>query len=104
MGKVFFSVSMSLDGFIAPEGMDMDHFDDPGYKDWLNQWQAMQRWVFPQKFFRESLKLGEGGETGRDNQIIEQTFARTGVSILGCLTAWSAAGRRKLLSIRRFSS
>lgn len=25
MGKVFFSVGMSLDGFIAPEGMDMAH-------------------------------------------------------------------------------
>jgi hypothetical protein len=24
MGKVFFSVGMTLDGFIAPEGMDVD--------------------------------------------------------------------------------
>ena len=29
------------------------------------------------------LKLGEGGETGTDNQIVEHTFRRTGVSIMG---------------------
>jgi hypothetical protein len=31
MSKVFFSVGMSLDGFIAPEGMTLDHADDPNY-------------------------------------------------------------------------
>jgi hypothetical protein len=29
---VFFDVLMSLDGFIAPEGMDMAHANDPEYK------------------------------------------------------------------------
>jgi dihydrofolate reductase len=83
VSKVFFSMGMSLDGFIAPEGMDLDHADDPGYKDWLRQWMALQNWVFQQRFFRENLKLGEGGETGQDNQILEGTFNRTGVSIMG---------------------
>ncbi|MEW5847595.1 MAG: dihydrofolate reductase family protein [Myxococcota bacterium] len=82
-GKVFFSVGMSLDGFIAPAGMDMAHADDPTYKDWAAQWGEMQKWVFQQKFFRQMLKLGEGGETGRDNQVVEETFNRTGVSIMG---------------------
>src|SRR5215210_7069483 len=72
MGKVFFSVGMTLDGFIAPEG-----------KDWMSQWMELQKWVFQQRFFRENLKLGEGGETGQDNQILEETFKRTGVSIMG---------------------
>ena len=36
MGNVFFSVGMSLDGFMAPEGMDLTHADDPNYKDWLS--------------------------------------------------------------------
>ena len=85
MSKVFVSMSMSLDGFIAPEGMDLAHADDPGYKDWLSQWLALQKWIFQQRFFRENLKLGEGGETGRDNQILEDTFNRTGVSIMGKL-------------------
>jgi dihydrofolate reductase len=83
VSKVFFSMTVSLDGFIAPAGMDMAHADDPGYKNWLTHWMALQNWVFPQRFFRESLKLGEGGETGVDNLIAEETFKRTGVSIMG---------------------
>ena len=83
MSKVFFSVSMSLDGFIAPAGMEMDHAGDPTYKDWGSQWEKLQSWVLGQQFFRENLQLGEGGETGSDNQILEETFARTGVSIMG---------------------
>jgi dihydrofolate reductase len=83
MSKVFFSVGMTLDGFMAPEGMDMAHANDPNYKDWLNQWMALQNWVSQQRFFREMLKLGEGGETGQDNSILEETFNRTGVSIMG---------------------
>jgi hypothetical protein len=59
-GKVFFSVSMSLDGFIAPESLE----DLMG-----QQWMELQQWIFPQRFLRENLKLGEGGEEGRDSQV-----------------------------------
>lgn len=83
MSKVFVSVSMSLDGFIAPAGMEMEHAADPTYKDWAAQWERLQHWVLEQRFFRENLKLGEGGETGEDNRILEETFNRTGVSIMG---------------------
>ncbi|WUH99744.1 dihydrofolate reductase family protein [Spirillospora sp. NBC_00431] len=73
-GKVFFSVSMSLDGFIAPESTE----------DLMKrQWMELQRWVFPQRFFRENLKLGKGGEEGRDNDIVRETFERTGASVMG---------------------
>lgn len=81
--KVFFAVVMSLDGFIAPEGMDMAHANDPEYKQWMNKWMQLQHWVFQQKFFRENLKLGEGGETGQANRMLEETFQRTSVSIMG---------------------
>ena len=73
-GKVFFSVSMSLDGFIAPESVE----DLMG-----QQWMELQQWVFPQRFFRENLKLGAGGEEGRDNDILRETFERTGASVMG---------------------
>ncbi|WP_127480685.1 dihydrofolate reductase family protein [Nocardioides pantholopis] len=73
-GKVFFSVSMSLDGFIAPESPE----ELMG-----RQWVELQRWVFPQRFFRERLKLGSGGEEGRDNDIVRETFERTGASVMG---------------------
>ncbi|MET9621930.1 dihydrofolate reductase family protein [Streptomyces sp. NPDC006464] len=73
-GKVFFSVSMSLDGFIAPESSE----ELMG-----QQWRELQQWIFPQRFFRENLKLGEGGEEGRDNDIVRETFERTGASVMG---------------------
>ena len=73
-GKIFFSVSMSLDGFIAPGSLE----DLMG-----QQWMELQQWIFPQRFFRENLKLGEGGEEGRDNDIVRATFERTGASVMG---------------------
>jgi len=103
MSKVFFSMTVSLDGFIAPAGMDLAHADDPGYKDWLHHWMALQSWVFPQRFFRENLKLGEGGETKLDNQMVTETFNRTGVSIMGsgCSTEANASGPRRRRFTRR---
>lgn len=80
---VFFDMVVSLDGFVAPGGMDMDHAEDPEYKQWMKKWMALQQWVFPLKFFRENLKLGQGGETGEDNDLLEKAFQRTGVSIMG---------------------
>ena len=79
MSKVFSSVTMSLDGCIAPEFMQLDQPAEI----WLSQWMELQKYVFQQRFFRESLKLGEGGETGQDNRILEETFNRTGASIMG---------------------
>ena len=73
-GKVFFSVTMSLDGFIAPESLE----DLMG-----QQWMELQQWMFTQRFFRENLKLGAGGEEGRDNDIARETFERTGASVMG---------------------
>lgn len=81
--KVFFDVVMSLDGFIAPEGMDMAHANDPEYKQWMKKWMELMHWVSQQQFFLENLKLGEGGAIGQDNSILEETFQRTGVSIMG---------------------
>lgn len=83
MSKVFFSVSVSLDGYLAPPGMDLAHAGDPTHEDWGAQWGRLQSWILPQRFLRERLKLGAGGETGTDNDLVEHTFRRTGVSIMG---------------------
>src|SRR5688572_27021172 len=73
-GNVFFSVSMSLDGFIAPASLG----------ELMGQrWMELQAWIFPLRFLRENLKLGEGGEEGRDNDIVRETFERTGASVMG---------------------
>ena len=88
-GKVFFSVSMSLDGFSAPESMDgflatpEQRQQDPRLERWMAQWMQLHAWMFPQRFFRENLNLGEGGEEGRDNDIARETFERTGASVMG---------------------
>jgi dihydrofolate reductase len=81
--KVFFDLVLSLDGFIAPDGMDMDHAHDPAYKQWMHKWAELQKWVFPLKFFRQNLRLGDGGETGPDNDLLEATFQWTGANIMG---------------------
>ena len=73
-GTVFFSVSMSLDGFIAPQSPE----ELMG-----QQWMELQAWMFPLRFTRENLHLGEGGEEGCDNDIAAATFERTGASVMG---------------------
>jgi dihydrofolate reductase len=78
-GTVFFSVTTSLDGFVAPE----EGVDDPDVQRWMAQWMELQQWIFPLRFFRENLKLGDGGEEGRDNDIARETFERTGASVMG---------------------
>lgn len=47
------------------------------------QWMGLQQGLFPQRFLRENLELGEGGEEERDNDILRETFERTGASGMG---------------------
>jgi dihydrofolate reductase len=83
-GRVFFSISMSLDGFIAPEGWSgAKRMDDPEVQRRMPQWVELQQWLFPLRFIRESLKLGAGGEEGPDNDIARETFERTGANVMG---------------------
>ncbi|HEY7225171.1 MAG TPA: dihydrofolate reductase family protein [Micromonosporaceae bacterium] len=83
-GKVFFSVTMSLDGFMAPEAVPVDLVfspvgqDDPSVQRWMTKWSQLQASLFPQRWFRENLKLGEGGEEGLDNDVARTTYERTG--------------------------
>ncbi|WP_033281025.1 dihydrofolate reductase family protein [Streptomyces sp. NRRL F-525] len=88
-GKVFFSVTMSLDGFMAPDAVPVEDVfspggqNDPRVQRWMAKWSELQAWVFPLRFFRENLNLGDGGEEGRDNDIARETFERTGASVMG---------------------
>lgn len=88
-GRVFFSVTMSLDGFMAPDAVPVEDVfspggqNDPRVQRWMARWSELQAWVFPLRFFRENLHLGEGGEEGRDNDIARETFERTGASVMG---------------------
>lgn len=83
MGKIFVNIGLSLDGYMAPEGMTLEHWDDPGFKDWGAKWGALMGWIFNQKYFRENLKLGPGGDTGPINDMLRHTMERTGANIMG---------------------
>jgi dihydrofolate reductase len=83
MSKVFVNIALSLDGFLAPEGMTMEHFHDPGFLNWGAKWGALMAWALDQRYLREALKLGEGGETGPVNEMLRHTFERTGAHIMG---------------------
>lgn len=76
MSKVFISMGMSLDGCIEGPNASLDNMGGDG-------WADLHRWLFQQRVFRQKLKLGDGGETGPDNRLIEEIFDRTGVAIMG---------------------
>jgi dihydrofolate reductase len=83
MSKVFVNIALSLDGYMAPKGMTLEHWDDPGYENWAAKWGALMAWIFNQQHFRENLKLGTGGETGPVNDMLRRTTERIGANIMG---------------------
>jgi dihydrofolate reductase len=83
MSRVLVNIGLSLDGYMAPEGMTMENWDHPEYKNWGAKWGALMGWVFNQEHFRENLKLGAGGETGPVSDMLRRTTERTGANIMG---------------------
>lgn len=83
MSKVFANIGLSLDGYMAPEGMTLEHWSNPGYKHWGAQWGALMSWVLELEYFRENLKFGPGGKTGPVNDMFRHTMLRSGASIMG---------------------
>jgi len=76
MGKVFFDVGITVDGYIAgPNGGPNNPLGDGG----LN----IHDWMFRQKSFRVHLGIEGGEENNNDNDIIEKTFNRIGANIMG---------------------
>lgn len=80
MSTVFVNIGLSLDGYLAPEGMTMD---DPDHLGWGAKWGALMSWLVNTRYFRESLQFGPGGETGPVNDMVRHTFERTGANIMG---------------------
>lgn len=80
MSTVFVNIALSLDGYMAPEGMTMEN---PGYKNWGAKWGALMGWLINQQYFRENLQFGSGGETGPVNDLVRSTVERTGANIMG---------------------
>ena len=76
MSKVFVHMGISLDGFIA--GVNRGPHNPLGHMG-----MKIQEWAFHQRAFREHLKLGQGGETGPDDDIAAATQERTGANVMG---------------------
>jgi dihydrofolate reductase len=83
MSKIFVNIGLSLDGYMAPEGMTIENWEKPEYKNWGTRWGALMGWALNLQYFRENLKLGPGGETGPVNDMARNTTERTGASIMG---------------------
>ncbi len=83
MSKVFVNIGLSLDGYMAPEGMTLENWDNPGYKDWAAKWGALMGWILNLEYFRKTHKFGPGGETGPVNDMLKHTTERIGANIMG---------------------
>src|SRR4051794_38586015 len=75
MSKVWFSISMSLDGYVAgPDPREEEPLGDGG--------EGLHEWAFATQAWREAHDR-EGGEANPDGEIIAETIARQGASIMG---------------------
>ena len=83
MNKIFVNIGLSLDGYMAPEGMAIENWDNPNYKNWGAKWGALMGWLLNQQYFRTNLKFGPGGETGPENDMVRKTTERIGANIMG---------------------
>lgn len=68
---------------MAPEGMALENWDRPDYKDWGAKWGSMMGWILNLQYFRENLNFGPGGETGPVNDMLRHTMERSGANIMG---------------------
>ncbi|MEO7426118.1 MAG: hypothetical protein ABI036_13100 [Fibrobacteria bacterium] len=84
MSKVFVNIALSLDGYMSPEGMTLEHFGTPDYKNWGVKWGGgLMHWLITSQYFCDKLGFGPGGETGPVNDLVRKTFERSGASIMG---------------------
>jgi dihydrofolate reductase len=75
MAKVTCDLSMSLDGYVAGPNQTLE---DP-----LGQGgEGLHEWAFRLKAFRERHGM-EGGETGPDNDIVEEWLDANGAEVMG---------------------
>jgi dihydrofolate reductase len=76
MGKVKFSVSMSLDGFLAgPNPRFEEPLGDGG--------ERLHEWMLQTAGFKEAHGGGGGGATGRDDEIGREDSENTGAYVMG---------------------
>jgi dihydrofolate reductase len=75
MPKLRFSISMSLDGFVAGPRQSVDNPLGIGG-------MRLHQWAFPLASFREMHGL-EGGEVNESDAVIRESFANIGATLMG---------------------
>jgi len=60
MSKLFVNIGLSLDGYMAPEGMTWRIGNKPEYKNWGAKWGALMRWIFNQQYFARTSSSDRG--------------------------------------------
>jgi dihydrofolate reductase len=76
MSQVFVHLGISVDGYIAGSNRGPKNpLGDDG--------TSIHAWVFKQRAFSRAHGLGDAGETGQDNRLVEELVARIGANILG---------------------
>jgi dihydrofolate reductase len=75
MARLRVGITMSLDGYVA--GPDQSVDDPLGVGG-----EALHEWVFPLRTFNR-VQGREGGETGLDDDVLAETFADLGATIMG---------------------
>jgi dihydrofolate reductase len=75
MSKLTFEISMSLDGYVAGPDASTEHPLGIGGED-------LHEWVVGLKSWRESHGK-EGGEENRDSELLNESVARSGATIMG---------------------
>ncbi|MFG2294975.1 dihydrofolate reductase family protein [Streptomyces sp. NPDC048603] len=74
-GRVFVSIGMSLDGYVAgPNARPGNPLGDGGMK--------IHRWLYEVEAWRERQSLGGGGRSA-SGEIVEENFARAGAYVMG---------------------
>jgi len=71
-----FNITMSLDGYVAGPNQSVKHPLGEGG-------DRLHDWAFKLKSFREMHGDGSGGETGTNDDIVRETFANLGATIMG---------------------
>jgi len=76
MSKLRFTISMSLDGYVAGPNQSLENPLGEGG-------EQMHDWVVKLKFFREMHGDSGGGETGIDDDVLRESFDNISATIMG---------------------
>jgi dihydrofolate reductase len=76
MSKLKFNITMSLDGYVAGPNQSVKHPLGEGG-------ERLHDWAVKLKSFREMHGDGGGGDTGVNDDIVRETFAGLGATIMG---------------------